>query len=225
MTNAPSLLVNNLTFGFDDRIVLDRLTFGLTAGVYWLQGVNGAGKSTLFKLLARALTPAGGAIALCGQPLAGMSAEQRQAIFLCGDELPRLHWLQGSEFVALYAELYPNIDRIALDLHLERLRLTAALLHSPIMSLSLGERKKLHLAVALSVDANLLLLDEPFNAIDVASASYLRADLQSRVALGKQIVLLTSHADTGLSSGLRIAVLQGGPDSRVVVNDDGNGSN
>ena len=221
MKNAPTLLVNKLTFGFDDRLVLDRLAFGLTAGVYWLQGANGAGKTTLFKLLARALTPTDGAIALCGQPLAGMCAEQRRAILLCGDELPRLHWLRGSEFVALYAALYPNIDRIALDLHLERFGLTATLLHSPIMSLSLGERKKLHLAVALSVNAKLLLLDEPFNAIDAVAASYLRADLKNRVALGNQIVLFTSHGDPGLN--LRKAVLQGGPDSRIIVNDDVNG--
>lgn len=223
MTNAPSLLVNNLTFGFDDRLVLDRLTFSLTPGLYWLQGANGAGKSTLFKLLARALTPGGGAITLCGQPLAGMTAEHRRVIFLCDDELPRLHWLRGAEFVALYAALYPNIDRIALDLHLERLGISAVLLHSPIMSLSLGERKKLHLAVALSVDVDLLLMDEPFNAIDAAAASYLRADVQSRVASGKRIVLLTSHADPGLS--LRKAVLQGGPDSKITVNDDVNGCN
>ena len=223
MKIAPTLLVNNLTFGFDDRMVLDRLTFSLTPGLYWLQGANGAGKSTLFKLLARAFTPAGGTIALCGQPLAGMTAEQRTTIFLCGDELPRLHWLRGAEFVALYASLYPSIDRIALDLHLERLGISAVLLHAPIMSLSLGERKKLHLAVALSVDVDLLLLDEPFNAIDAAAISYLRAALDGRGWRGRRIVLLTSHADPGLS--LRKAVLQGGPDSRIAVTDDVNGGN
>lgn len=217
MIAPPNLTVQDLTFGFGKRIILDRLTFAIRAGGYWLQGVNGAGKSTLFKLLARALTPAGGIVKLNGQALATMTATQRRAIFLCGDELPRLDWMLGTEFVGLYCAIYPNLDRNALDLNLDRLGLEH-LLHLPIVRLSSGERKKLFLAIALSVDAPLLLLDEPFNAIDTAATVHVRAALQKRVALSTQIVLLTSHANPGLS--LHIAALKGGPESSVII--DGN---
>ena len=223
MTNAPSVSVTNLRFGFGGQIVLDQLTFELTAGIYWLQGPNGAGKSTLLKLLARSLDPLGGEIALCGLALVRMTADQRQAIFLCDDELPNLPWLRGLELVGLYAALYPKIDRIALHMHFDRMAITHSILHSPIMNLSLGERKKIQLAVALSVDVVLLLMDEPFNAIDEGAAKYVRADLENRGAQNKQIVVMTSHTNPEMSFSPRKLVLQGGSNSTLVTNHNAGG--
>ena len=123
------------------------------------------------------------------------------------------------EMVELYAALYPKVDRIALHRHFDRMAITDSILHSPIMNLSLGERKKIQLAVALSVDVVLLLMDEPFNAIDVAAARYLRDDLEIRIVQRKQIVVLTSHTDPEMGMRLRRVVLKGGLNSTLVPND------
>jgi len=208
----PLLTVADVAYCFGNRFVLDALTFALEPGVHWLRGPNGTGKTTLLKLLAGALKPDRGDILLCGRSLTEMSPVDRETIFLCTDDLPHLHWLTAGELIAVYASIYRAINRTLLDSLIGSLRLTP-LVDVPIESLSLGERKKLQLAVALSVDARLLLLDEPFNALDAAAADIVRAELHLRRGSESDMVILTSHSDPGLN--VKPINLRGGPGSTV----------
>lgn len=210
--NSPLLAVADVAFRFGNRFVLDALSFTLAPGVHWLRGPNGTGKTTLLKLLAGALKPARGDILLCGRSLAKLSPVDREAIFLCADDLPHLHWLTAGELIAVYASIYRSIDITHLDSLLGSFRLTS-LVNVPIEGLSLGERKKLQMAVALSVNVRLLLLDEPFNGIDAAAAALVRTELHRRCGSEGDIVILTSHTDPGLA--LKPIDLLGGPASTV----------
>lgn len=212
MNLSPALVVSDLSFRIGNRVVLDVLTFVFDAGVVWIRGPNGTGKTTLLKLLGGALTPSCGEILICGQALSRMTAREREAIFLCTDDLPRLPWLSAGELITVYASIYRGIDKGALSLYLESFKLTPVL-HTSVEALSLGERRKLQLAVALSVNSILLLLDEPFNALDTSAAVQVREELQRRQISGTQIIIITSHVAPGIAS--RIFDLRGGADSRL----------
>ncbi|MBI3525868.1 MAG: ATP-binding cassette domain-containing protein [Betaproteobacteria bacterium] len=212
MSLPPSLTVSNLAFRVGNHVVLDALNFSIGAGIVWIRGPNGAGKTTLLKLLGGALTANFGEIKLSGLSLSSMTARQREAVFLCTDDLPRLPWLTAGELVAVYASIYPGIDKVTLNLYLENFKLIPVLSTS-IETMSLGERRKLHLAVALSVNSSLLLLDEALNALDASAADQVRQELQRRHDSASQIIIITSHIDPRVTT--RVFDLRGGTDSRL----------
>ena len=76
----------------------------------------------------------------------------------------------------------------------EALGLTKALA-TPLRDASLGQQRKTLLAIALALPVKLLLLDEPFNALDTASARHLAKTLTARSHQGGQVILLTSHVE------------------------------
>ena len=65
-------------------------------------------------------------------------------------------------------------------------------------TLSLGQHKKVQLALALALPVRLLLVDEPFNGLDTAAVLYLRAQLAARAANQDCCIVLTSHLDPQL---------------------------
>ena len=89
---------------------------------------------------------------------------------------------------------YGGIDAARLRAHVDALGLTQALA-TPLREASLGQQRKTLLALALALPVRLLLLDEPFNALDVASARHLSETLAARAAAGEQVILLTSHVE------------------------------
>jgi ABC-2 type transport system ATP-binding protein len=62
-----------------------------------------------------------------------------------------------------------------------------------VTTLSLGQHKKLQLALGLTLPVLLLLIDEPFNGLDAAAMSYLRGQLAERAHAGATCIVLTSH--------------------------------
>ena len=212
MTTFSRIAVNDLSFQIGQRVVLDALSFVTNTGVVWLRGPNGTGKTTLLKLLGGALVPTRGEVRMGDRSLSSLSAAERVAIFFCGDDLPQLPWLTARELVAVYVSIYPGIDRSALDAYLDSFNLMTVL-GTLTQALSLGERRKVQLAVALAVNSSLLLLDEPFNALDASATTLVRDELQHRHATGAQTIILTSHTDPGLNA--RICDLRGGPNSSL----------
>ena len=68
-------------------------------------------------------------------------------------------------------------------------------LATPLREASLGQQRKTLLALALALPVKLLLLDEPFNALDATSARHLADTLTARAQQGGQVILLTSHVE------------------------------
>ena len=66
-------------------------------------------------------------------------------------------------------------------------------LQQSITALSLGQHKKLQLALALALPVRLLLIDEPFNGLDAAAMAHLRTRLAEPARLARQCIVLTSH--------------------------------
>jgi len=190
----PSVDVANLDFHFATRTVFLGLNLQLGPGLTWLRGRNGRGKTTLLKLLGGALAPGRGHIRLDGLDSATDALAYRRSSFYCGGEAPALDWLTAREWLELHLALYLDADRDALGRHLDAFRI-ADIGGQPVTGLSLGQYKKLQLALALALPARLLLVDEPFNGLDVQAVDVLEGELARRADAGTSCIVLTSHLD------------------------------
>jgi ABC-2 type transport system ATP-binding protein/heme exporter protein A len=184
--------IDALNFHFKTRSVFLGLSLRFEPGLTWLRGSNGRGKTTLLRLLGGQLAPAAGSMRLDGidgqrEPLAW-----RRASFYCGGEAPALEWLTVDEWLELHLALYEGADRAALRAHLAAFRLDGVPAQ-PVSALSLGQYKKLQLALALALPARLLLIDEPFNGLDAQAVEVLEQELARREAARASCIVLTSH--------------------------------
>ena len=151
-----------------------------------LLGASGAGKSTLGRLIAGLPTPArltGGVTADDGRPLAG-----RVAVMGQGDQL--LPWAGAAANVALGARLRgdrPDWGRVR-DL-LARVGLAGMERRRPA-TLSGGQRQRVTLARTLIEDRPVVVLDEPFSALDAATRAAMQ-ELAARLLAGRTVILIT----------------------------------
>ncbi len=190
----PAVDIEDLAFHFATRSVFLGLNLQLGPGLTWLRGRNGRGKTTLLKLLGGALAPSRGHIRLDGLDSATDALAYRRLSFYCGGEAPALDWLTAREWLELHLALYVDTDRAALDRHLDAFRI-ADIGAQPVTGLSLGQYKKLQLSLALALPARLLLVDEPFNGLDVDAVGVLEDVLAERTRAGTDCIVLTSHLD------------------------------
>ena len=185
-----ALTIESLNFEYTGRVLFRGVAMRAGQGITWLRGDNGAGKTTLMKLIAGAIAPHHGSIAIDGIDQATQPLAYRQQCFYCGGDTPQLPWLTVRETLDLHMALYPGSDAALLDEELRAMRLIAVL-EQPVSALSLGQHKKMQLALAFALPVQLLLIDEPFNGLDAAALEYVRARLAARQGL----VVLTSHLE------------------------------
>jgi ABC-type multidrug transport system ATPase subunit len=179
------LTVNGLSKKFGARAVLQDVSFSVRRGeVLGLIGPNGSGKTTLFECLAGVLPSDGGELIRNKQALA--PGRRKSALFYMPDSVTP--WAQQSVNWALgfFERLYAAPVKAAelLDaLKLESLR------NARIGSLSKGERKRLLLALGLLTPQPLLMLDEPFDGLDLRQTRDVMALLRSQAERGRTLML------------------------------------
>lgn len=186
--------VSALHFHFDTRPVFANFSLALGPGITWLRGANGKGKTTLLKLLAGALAPSAGTIRLGALDIAADPLAYRLHSFYCGADTPDLPWLTVQEWLDLHLALYPAAEVQLLNKQLGAFGISDVLAQA-VTTLSLGQHKKLQLALALTLPVRLLLVDEPFNGLDAAGMAYLHAQLTERAEAKAACIVLTSHLD------------------------------
>ncbi len=191
-STVPQLQVANLSFAYPKRLMFDDWSCKLGPGITWLRGENGSGKTTLLKLLGGALDARGGHIRLNDWDILQQPLAYRAHSFWCSSESPDFSWLSVREFLDLHLSLYPQTQSEAVHAELAALHMLPVLNNS-INTLSLGQHKKLHLCLALALPLQLLLIDEPFNALDVAAIAHLRQRLSEPERLQRQCIVMTSH--------------------------------
>lgn len=194
LPTTPIVEIERLDFHFKTRSVFLGLELRLAPGLTWLRGRNGRGKTTLLKLLGGALVPSSGSIRVDGLDSRRDALAYRRLSFYCGGEAPALDWLTVYEWLDLHLSLYPGAGARAVEAHLDAFRI-ADIAAQPVTGLSLGQFKKLQLALALSLPSRLLLVDEPFNGLDAHAIDVLESRLAERAARRDACIVLTSHLD------------------------------
>lgn len=184
-----------LTKRFGRHAAVDGVGFELRAGeVCALLGPNGAGKSTLLRLLAGLLPADGGVASVAGHSPHASSAAFRKAIGVVPDNLALLPELTIEEQLAASGPIYGLDRRTTRERAQELLELLdlAGVRRTYAREGSHGMRKKTAIALALLHDPAVLLLDEPFEGLDPASAAALSVLF---VTIGKRgtTILFSSH--------------------------------
>jgi heme ABC exporter ATP-binding subunit CcmA len=206
--DAPLLAAKGLSRSFGRRRVLHNIDLTLNPGeALAVAGPNGAGKSTLLRLLAGLMRPSAGEVRVLGRPVRGSDGDARRAIGLLSHQSLLYDDLTLLENLTFAARLY-GIAR-AKDTALaalEQAGLTARADELP-RRLSRGLLQRAAIARALLHRPQVLLLDEPFTALDAASAERLRSELRVAVEGGLGLVLVTHHLAEVWGVASRIAVL------------------
>ncbi len=179
------LSVTNVTKSFGERFVLDDVRFTVRQGeVLGLIGPNGAGKTTLFECLA-GLMPAN-ANEVMAETLLPPEKRRTKLFYLPDAILPwaeqTVSWTLGF-FERLYHRTDLSIDNLAGPLRLDELK------KARLKSLSKGERKRVLLALGLLTTQPLLLLDEPFDGLDLRQTKDVMNLLREQAAKGRTLML------------------------------------
>jgi len=174
--------LDKVSKGFGDRLLMDKLSFKVPPGaIVGIIGPNGAGKTTLFKLITKKEKPDSGKIAI-GKTVKIAYVEQMRDS-LAGNKTVFEDVCGGQDTISVGKFQMPS------RAYLARFNFRGADQQKPVGQLSGGERGRLHLAKQLVSGANVLLLDEPSNDLDVET---LRA-LEEALLEFAGSVLVISH--------------------------------
>ncbi|GAA0920827.1 ABC transporter ATP-binding protein [Nonomuraea longicatena] len=175
-----------------------------------LVGPSGCGKSTLLDLLTGLVKPTGGEILVDGRPVEGPGLD-RGVVFQQYALFPWHTALANVEF-GLEATGVPRRKRASIALrHLELVGLGGFASHFP-HELSGGMRQRVAIARSLACDPEVLLMDEPFAALDAQTRETLQEELLDIwQRTGKTIVFITHAIDEAVYLGQRVAVMTPSP--------------
>ena len=215
----PVLDVRDLRYELAEQgsALVDDVSFAVGAGeTLVLLGRSGAGKTTTLKLVNRLLVPTSGAVRIAGQAADEIAATQlRRRIGYVIQEIG----LFPHFTVAANVGLLPRLEQWPADRIERRVRELLVLMGLDPDTfaarfpheLSSGQRQRVGVARALAIDPPLLLLDEPFGALDPITRLELQREFRGlERRLGKAMVFVTHDVREGLLLGTRIGLLDSG---------------
>ena len=218
---------------------LDDISLSITAGAFAaIVGPSGCGKSTLLNIAAGLLAPSAGAVRVDGEPLTGLN---RRATYMFQQDA-LLPWKTVRENVALGLTLAgaakPEAHARA-DAWLTRVGLAPFASHYP-SQLSGGMRKRVVMAQNWIIDRGILLMDEPFSALDVHTRQRMESELLAlwegsdaalpfpgrergaespprQPSTRKTVVFVTHDLEEAIALADEVVVLSAGPSARIVA--------
>jgi NitT/TauT family transport system ATP-binding protein len=206
-----AIVLENVSHRFRDHVAVDRLSLHVDEGeIVALVGVTGAGKSTALNIVMGSYAADSGTVRVIGHDPFSENTKLRGKIGVSFQTDRLLPWRTAVENVEIGLQILgaSATDRRAKALHwLERVKLNGASAKYP-HELSGGMRQRVSLARALSIDPELLLLDESFSQLDHVTSKVLRADFSEVVrSANKTCLFITHRIDDAIEMADRILVL------------------
>jgi len=186
------LEVNHLTHAFDSLVVLRDLSFQVEEGVFLcIVGPNGCGKTTLLRIIAGLTRPTAGEVRLNGQPIQGPGPE-RGFVFQEYALFPWRNVRQNIEFGLEMRGLPPETRRRLSQRYIELIGLSGFEDYKPTR-LSGGMKQKVSIARALANDPQVILMDEPFAALDCQTRNIMQEELLNIWEQDRKTILFVTH--------------------------------
>lgn len=203
------LSFENVCFSFRGGAGVEHLTFSVEPGeIVALIGLNGSGKTTLMRLALRMLRPQQGTVQVFGKPLSMFPSAQWAHVGALIETPSGYPELTVRENLRI-ASLLRGEDSQTIEDSLNTWRLTS-LADRRLRRLSSGNRQRVGLATALQHDPQLIVLDEPTNALDPASVILLRDQLTHRAGEGAAILVSSHHLDEVARIADRVLLMNAG---------------
>lgn len=217
VTAEPMIALAGVSRVFGGRTVVSDVSLRVAAGtVLTVVGTSGSGKTTLLRMINRLVEPSAGTVRIAGRDVRDVAPHVlRRGI---GYAIQG-HGLFPHRTVAENIAVVPRLlgwDRRRIDERVDALLGLfnldpAAYRHRMPAALSGGEQQRIGVARALAAEPPILLMDEPFGALDPIIRGQAQADLQAiQRRSGTTIVLITHDMDEALRLGDRVAVMDGG---------------
>ena len=230
MSAAPLLAMRGISKRFPGVVALDRVNLEVAPGeVVALCGENGAGKSTLMKILGGVYQPDEGEILLDAQPvrITNVTDAMRLGVAFIHQELnvldnldvaanvylgrePRLRWLPLIDRRTIHAKTRPLLARLGLDIP------TTARLDR----LSLAQQQMVEIAKALSLDARLIILDEPTSSLTLTETERLLSLIGELRSQGVSLVYISHRLGEVHRCADRVVVLRDGKNAGALGRDE-----
>lgn len=212
------LEIRNVTRRFGDFTAVNDVSLSIEAGEFFtLLGPSGCGKTTLLRMIAGLVEPSEGSIGIAGQPLWQAGRRNAEALGQMGIvfQEPRLFpWFDIAENIALPLRLrgIGRAARLARAGELCKLvGISGFETHRP-SELSGGMRQRAAIARALAYDPRILLMDEPFGALDAMTRDQMNLELQRIwMETGCTVVLITHSISEAVFLADRIVTLSPRP--------------
>jgi len=206
--------LDNVSVAFGPEVIYDRLSFSVVDGEFLcILGPSGCGKSTLLRVVGDLLGVDTGTVMVADAP----ASESWQEIAYVFQSPRLLPWRNAEENVILGQQLRFGGKRSQAEMRakarelLDLVGLGRDRHKSPAM-LSGGERQRVSIARALAVDPRIILMDEPFSALDVHTRRRMRMEIiDIWKKTRKTIVFVTHEIDEALDLADRIVVLSAKP--------------
>ncbi|MDH6262729.1 sugar ABC transporter ATP-binding protein [Bradyrhizobium sp. BR13661] len=217
----PFLELIDISKSYPGVVALDHVGLAVSPGeVIALIGENGAGKSTLMKVLGGVVEPSGGSIRVDGTERSALTVAEAIAagIAFVHQELNLFDNLDvaGNVFIgrepvhggplrlidrkALYARTQPLLDRLGADFAPD----------APLADLSLAQRQLVEIMKALSLDARLVIMDEPTSSLTLSETDRLMRVIAALKADGVSIIFITHRLNEVMQCADRAVVLRDG---------------
>jgi ABC-2 type transport system ATP-binding protein len=193
--STPALVLRGLTKRFGAKVAVAGIDLDVPAGSFFgLLGPNGAGKTTSLSMAVGLLRPDAGAAYVLGRDVWADPLEAKRLLGVLPDGVRMFDRLSGRELLA-YTGLLRGMDPAEVDARARDLLDVLGLVDAGqtlVVDYSAGMRKKIGLACALLHAPRVLVLDEPFEAVDPVSAALIREILQRYVHSGGSVIF-SSH--------------------------------
>ncbi|WP_083378411.1 ABC transporter ATP-binding protein [Varibaculum massiliense] len=202
---------------YGNNLALDHLYLQIPAGSFFgLVGPNGAGKSTFLSIATGLLEPDRGTVFINGISMWDEPVAAKRALGVLPDGMHMFDRLSGIEHLTFVAQLRGLDKQSAIQRSRSLLQTFELPLDKKktISEYSTGMRKKIGLALALVTSPRLVVLDEPFEAVDPVSANTLQQVLKEYVKRGGTVVLSSHVMATVESLCTHVAVINQG---RILV--------
>ena len=181
--------IKNVTFGYTPsaKVLEDFSLQFQDGGVYGLLGKNGTGKSTLLYLITGLLRAQKGGVEVDGVAAETRKAESLAEMFIVPEEYD-LPPIALKRYVEALKPFYPRFSNELLEQCLQEFEMSTDV---NLGALSMGQKKKVYMCIALAANTKYLLLDEPTNGLDILSKSLFRKVVVAGMSETKTVIIST----------------------------------
>ena len=215
---STSLLqVQNLAKRYGATTIFERVNFEIGKGEFvCIVGHSGCGKTTILNVLAGLETATEGVVVMGNREVAGPSLD-RGVVFQGHALMPWLSVISNIAFAV--KSRWPDWNRLQVQVHCQKfidlVGLTGAE-HKKPSQLSGGMKQRVGIARAFAIQPKMLLLDEPFGALDALTRGVIQDELVSICAATHQTVFMITHdVDEAILLADRILLMSNGPDACI----------